>query len=98
MAHEIREAKAQKRRSPKRLSRMEIEPAKGGGAIVTHRYERSGGDGYPSYAPDEKHVFGPGDGKKMIAHVAKHAGIKQDGESEDEGNGNDSGAVKAGEK
>src|SRR5690348_13359890 len=98
MAHEIREAKAQKQRSPKRLVRIEIEPAKGGGSVVTHRYERKGGDGYPSYEPEEKHVFGAGEGAKMLAHVARHAGIRQDGESEDEDNGNDSEAVKDGEK
>jgi len=75
--HGMREAKAEKRRSPKRLERMEIEHAKNGGHVVTHRFTRRGPDGYSMPEPDEQHVFGPGDGKAMLAHVGKAMGAAQ---------------------
>jgi hypothetical protein len=56
----------------KELRGISIEKAENGGHIVEHRF--NSGDG-PYHEP-EQHVFGTGDGKKLLAHVAKHMNIK----------------------
>jgi len=81
----------------KRLDSMEIRPAENGGHTIRHEFKRqpvkregsmSGGI-YPERPPSEEHVFGPGDGAKVLQHVAKHLslplpGIKQAGMEEPE--------------
>jgi hypothetical protein len=68
----------------KQLRSMEIEPAENGGHVVTQRYKArpvlrkgamSGGMGMDS-PESEQHVFGPGDGRKLHAHIAQHLGLK----------------------
>jgi hypothetical protein len=82
-----REAKAEKRRSPKRLVKLEITKGKNGGHVVTHHHERKGQDGYPMHEQPEEHVFGAGQGGEMMAHVAQHMGVQQEapGDAEDGG-------------
>jgi hypothetical protein len=53
-----------------KLHRLEIEPLEGGGHIVTHNMRSSNGDYV--VGPDPKHVFGPDDRAKLIAHINKH--------------------------
>jgi len=67
----------------KELDSMTISPAKNGGHTIRHSYKAqpvmrkgsmSGGLGM-DYPQSEEHVFGPNDGKKALAHIAKHLGI-----------------------
>jgi hypothetical protein len=57
---------ARSKRAPKVLKSMTIEPAMGGGHTVTHHYA--------SYQ-HESEVHNFTDGKKAMAHIAKHAGL-----------------------
>jgi hypothetical protein len=66
------------------LEEMRIRPAENGGHTVVHEFKRkpvkrggsmSGGI-YNERPPSEEHVFGPGDGDKLEAHVSKHLGLK----------------------
>lgn len=60
---------------------MEIEPAENGGFTVTHHMKES-----PKMSPKmgmsmgyvepEKHVFGKGEGAKLMAHITSHLGVK----------------------
>ncbi len=67
----------------KELDSIRIEPAKNGGHTVRHSYKsrqvyvkgRNGGM-RTEYPESEEFVFGPDDGDKMMAHVAKHLGMK----------------------
>lgn len=63
------------KRTPKVLKRMEIEPRLGGGHVITHHYT--------SYQHDpEPHEFKKNEGGKAMAHIAKHAGLEEQGGSE----------------
>lgn len=57
----------------KQIRSVEIEKAENGGHVVTHRFEHSG-DG--PYHEAETHVFGAGDGGKLLAHLTKHLRVK----------------------
>lgn len=61
----------------KELMRMEIMPAENGGHVVTHHMKEAKGMMH-SYSPPETHVFGPGDGHGMLAHVATHLNIPKE--------------------
>jgi hypothetical protein len=50
-----------------KLLDIAVKKAKSGGHIATHEFEGA--------APEE-HVFGAGEGPKLMAHLAKHLGIK----------------------
>jgi len=67
---------------------MEIEPAENGGHTVTHHWkpmQREGKHGIQeTYVEPESHVFGAGEGKKMMAHISDHLGIKAGKESKEE--------------
>lgn len=52
---------------------MTMERAKNGGYVVTHHF--AGGNG--AYHEPEQHVFGPGEHKKVMAHVQKHMGFNR---------------------
>ena len=70
----------------KEIRRMTIEPAFGGGHIVTHDYKPTQHQGKhgmnESYVEPEQHVFGPGEGHAMLAHVANHLNIPESEEGE----------------
>lgn len=68
---------AKAKKTPKVLERMEIKPKLGGGHIITHHYS-----GY-QHEP-KAHSFGKDDGEKAMAHIAKHAGLEEQGGSEPE--------------
>ena len=53
---------------PKVLRQMTITPGKSGGASVQHIFK---GDQL-----DEEHIFGASEGPKLMAHLAKHLGVK----------------------
>ncbi len=65
----------------KEMRRMEIEPAEGGGHMVTHHYkemQRNGKHGIQtSYVEPERHVFGADEAHDMLAHVANHLAIDE---------------------
>lgn len=73
------------RRSPRKLSRIVIEPAKNG-HTVTAEYKRQGSDGYPMHESEPPSVFSTDQHKEMMAHVGKHLGVKQEA-PEPEANG-----------
>jgi hypothetical protein len=61
----------------KKLESMEITPGANGGASILHRFKREisskrMGEMSMGSSEPETHVFGPGDGAKVMAHVAKH--------------------------
>lgn len=63
-----------KKMSPKEIRSVEIEKAENGGHTVTHRFKQpSNGPYHESEGP---HVFGADEGKKLVAHLVKHLGIK----------------------
>ncbi len=72
----------------KEIRRIEIEPAENGGHTVTHHYKeakREGKHGLSmSYVEPEHHVFVPGEGHAMLAHVANHLAIPESAGSENE--------------
>lgn len=56
------------KRTPKVLKHMTIEPAMGGGHIITHHYT--------SYQHEPKaHEFAKDEGEEAMAHIARHAGL-----------------------
>lgn len=65
------ETKAPKGSGRKKLDSIEVRKAKNGGHVLTHRYTSEG----PMYHPPEDHVFGPGDGSKMLAHLKGALGV-----------------------
>lgn len=77
----------------KQLERIEIHPAKNGGHTVRHEFQRQpnkkGGSMssgvYMERPEPEEHVFGPGDGAAMMAHVAKNLGVKGGAAKEPDG-------------
>ncbi len=63
------------------LRSMEIEPAENGGHTVTHRFKSTPnpstkGSIAEIYHEPETHVFGEGQEKELMAHVANKLGIK----------------------
>lgn len=74
----------------KKLEEMKIRPAANGGHQVIHEFARQmgkregsmSGGMYMERPPSEEHVFGPKDGSQMMAHVAKHLGLKQEAKEE----------------
>ena len=73
---EMVEAKAEKKRARKHLDHIRISKAKNGGHVIEHHHDSM-------EHPPETHVFGPDEGDKLLAHVAKHMGIP--GAAEEEG-------------
>ena len=76
-AESLKTAKGSKTRKPrKQWKRTEIEPSDNGGHIVTHHYERPGGEKEPYMQSPEsvKAVFGSG--PETIAHLSDHLGVK----------------------
>ena len=61
----------------KALRHLQISHAENGGHIVEHHFESG-----ERYHEPEMHVFAKKEGKKMIAHIAKHMGVA-DGEPEE---------------
>jgi len=64
------------------IRRMEIEPAQNGGHTVTHHFKETARHSakhgmMPGYSEPESHVFGPGDGHAMLAHIANHLSIPE---------------------
>lgn len=78
---EMTEARgARGRKAKKVLHHIEIHHAENGGHIVTHHHE--------SFEhPPEPHVFGEGEGHKMLAHVAEHMGVEHESKAEDRAEG-----------
>jgi len=62
---------------PAKMVSMEYKPAENGGHVLTHRMESEDG----RYHEPEVHVFGKGEGKKLLAHFAEHAGVNPDPDS-----------------
>lgn len=80
-ALEVRESVSKERGPYKKLHHMEIEPVKGanGGHIVTHHYQSEGMD----YHKPQTHLFSKEEGSEMLAHVAKHLGVKAEATQEE---------------
>jgi hypothetical protein len=59
---------------PKILRHLKVEKGTAGGHVVTHVFEYNHGPGRDH--PDEAYPFGDGQGAEVLAHIAKHLGIK----------------------
>ena len=60
------------------LDHLRLREGESGGHIVEHQFSSSytpGGDYVPA-KETESHVFGAGDGVKLVAHMIKHGNIK----------------------
>ena len=60
------------------LDHLRLKEGESGGHIVEHQFSSSytpGGDYVPA-KETEPHVFGDGDGVKLVAHLIKHGNIK----------------------
>lgn len=82
---ELIEAKLSKepeKRSYSKLHHIEIHPVKGphGGYKVMHHRQSEG----MNYHAPQEHLFGKGEGKAMMAHVAQAMGIRDEEPSADE--------------
>ena len=72
---------ARGKKAKKELDHITIKNAENGGHVISHHFSHDGG---PYHEPEE-HVFGKGEGKAMMAHVAKHAGVKMnDGDGDED--------------
>jgi hypothetical protein len=69
-------------KTPKVLAHIKIEPSENDGHVVTHEFENPMSMG-ERHEP-EVHAFGAGDGKAMLAHVAKHLGVETAEEAKQE--------------
>lgn len=81
---EVRESKAPEKRSYKKIHHLEVEKVKGenGGHIVRNHYHADD----MVYHEPSVHIFAKGEGKEMLAHVAKHMGVSsEEPEDGDEG-------------
>ena len=56
------------KKKPKVLDHLRVKEAENGGHVVSHHFV-----GY-DHEPED-HVFGAGQGKQMLAHVAEHMGV-----------------------
>lgn len=56
----------------KHVRSIRTKRAKGGGHVVSHEFDNSGGSGYHQ---DEEHVFGKDEGVKHVKHYIRNAGI-----------------------
>lgn len=59
---------------PKVLEELSVKKGTAGGHVVKHEYQYNRGPG-PSH-PSETFPFGEGQGQAVMAHIAKHLGIK----------------------
>ena len=66
--------KGVKSMGPKVLDELRVKKGTAGGHVVKHSFEYNKGPG-PSH-PDETFPFGEGQGPAVLAHIAKHLGIK----------------------
>lgn len=72
-----REKSRTKAMKSKTVREVTVRKGANGGHIVRHEYDNSG-DG--PYKPSEEYPFE--DGKAMLAHVAKHMGVKMDSDND----------------
>jgi len=68
------------------LSHLEVHPGEEGGVVVKHVFKPNRGrNQMDMYKEPEMHPFGKDEGGEALAHIAKHAGIKEEaGEAEEE--------------
>lgn len=66
--------KGVKAMGPKVLADLSVKKGTAGGHVVKHSFEYNRGP-RPSH-PDETFPFGEGQGQAVLAHIAKHLGIK----------------------
>lgn len=59
-------------KAEKSLRSIQVARATNGGFTAEHSFNNSG----PEYTPPEEYVFGPKDGKKLMAHLSEHLGLK----------------------
>jgi hypothetical protein len=59
---------------PKEIRSVEVDKGEDGGHTVTHRFKQN--DGGPYRESEGPHIFGASEGKKLVAHLIKHLGIK----------------------
>jgi hypothetical protein len=73
----VAEAAAQRPKAGKKvLDEVSIKRSMDGGHVITHRYQGYQHDPRP-------YNFGPGDGARAAAHLARHTGLPMKGASDD---------------
>lgn len=78
MGHKKKGSKAMKKESAQKLDHMRITPAENGGHTVEHHYKvtmKGDSGAFMAHHEPATHVFGKGEGKKMMAHLKEHLGI-----------------------
>src|SRR5690348_16962857 len=84
MAKTVEMASAQRPKGKKTLAHLEVHPRMGGGVNVRHVYS-----GY-QHEPKE-YTFKESEGKKALAHIARHAGLPVGGGAEEPETAEDAG-------
>jgi hypothetical protein len=75
--------RSERRPARKKISRISVERAKNGGHAVEHHYI-SGPE--HAFEPSTTHVFGKGDGHKLLQHLTRHLGVDVTGPAPGAGN------------
>lgn len=73
-------SKTHPKRSKGVVKSIEHERSSNGGHVFTHRMAHDGGN----YHEPEVHTFGKDEGKKALAHFAKHSGVSSEKVEPDE--------------
>jgi hypothetical protein len=95
---EIKTAETPQKKRKKELEEIRLRKGKKGGHVVTHIYKNYQAEGEPWQANEEdEHIFGDGEGEKLIGHLKKHMKIKgedEENELEDENDDAEKGNAK----
>jgi hypothetical protein len=85
---EVKTAETPQKKAKKQLEEIHIKRGKKGGHVVTHIHSFKGNTDEPWQSnEEEEHIFGAGEGEKLIGHIKKHMKIKgedEENEMEDE--------------
>jgi hypothetical protein len=75
------EVKAPEKRSYRQLEQIHIKKVKGpnGGHLVMHHFAPS----ETAYHKPQEHMFGKDEGSDLMAHLAKHLGVKGEASGEE---------------
>jgi hypothetical protein len=77
LGHKKKGSAAMAKAPAMKMEHMRITPAENGGTVIEHHFKPTmkGTGAFMEHKEPETHVFGKGEGKKMMAHLKEHLGI-----------------------
>jgi hypothetical protein len=87
---EARTAAAPQKKPKKELSHVEVHMGEKGGHVVKHIFQQNYEPTDMASQTNEEHIFGAGEGEKLLDHLKKHLSIKS-GEGEEKVEGKEEG-------